>query len=334
MGMAKRYSSKKGKKIEPAAMTFTFATPAPVAPETSYAGEWYIDLSQVASLVNRRFYRHGLCWSVSGIKVQSASTGNVAFSKIPVNWVSFNAWKKAQAMWNKQQKEALAEGGSQSAEAKFRDFKVFADTGHVTAGFANNLLPFDASGSTFTAGEWQPSQIVLPNVNADASGSTVDPAERFLHMVGVNTFGSLSRGIIEGYADSRAYPQSPDPVSPDMGDADNWMARMFDVGNDMEEVLDNATDRNDNLPYPQVNYPGGQIQAPGLENHDFASIVSYGAGPGLTVGTQYLKGGLFPSGLIKIAWDPQSDPQGNLVIQIDLAPGHHRGYLVEKMQDV
>ena len=332
MGMAKKRYLKKGRNIEPAVMTMTFATPAP-DPGQPYGGTWYIDLSQCASLVNRRFYRQGLCWSVAGIKLSSTSTGTVALNKIPVNWVSFNSWKKAQAMWNKQQKEALAEGGSQSAAAKFRDFKVYANTAHVSSGFAANLLPIDGAGNDFTPGEWQPSQIVLPNVNADASGSTVDPAERFLHMVGPNVFGALSRGIVEGYADSRAYPQSPDPVSPDMGDSDNWMARMFDVGNDMEEVLDNATDRNDNLPYPQVDYPGGETQAPGLENHDFSSIVSYG-GAGLSIGTQYMKGGLFPAGLIEVTWDPQSDPQGNLVIQIDLVPGDHRGYLAEKMQDV
>ena len=36
-------------------------------------------------------------------------------------------------------------------------------------------------------------------------------------MVGANNAAG-SRGIIEGYADSRAYPQSPDPVSPDIDD--------------------------------------------------------------------------------------------------------------------
>lgn len=233
--MAKRRYTAKSRNLQPAPMTMTFATP------DTTGGSYYIDLSQCASLINRRFYRQGLCWSVAGIKVSAPGTGAVTIAKIPTNWVSFNAWKKAQAMWNKQQKEALAESGGESSEAKFRDFKIYADTEHVTAGFASNLLPIDITGNPFAPGEWQPSQIVLPNVNADASGSTVDPAERFLHMVGPNVFGSLSRGIVEGYADSRAYPQSPDPVSPDMGDTDNWMARMFDVGNDMEEVLDNTT---------------------------------------------------------------------------------------------
>ena len=130
------------------------------------------------------------------------------------------------------------------------------EPGHVTAGFASNLLPVDMDGNTAAPGTWEPSQIVLPNVNPDATGSDIEPAERFLHMIGQNVFGALSRGVLEGYADSRAYPQSPDPVGPAMADPDNWMARMFDVGNDMEDVLENATLRNDTLPYTQVDYPG------------------------------------------------------------------------------
>ena len=51
--MAKRNYSKRS-KIEPAVMTLTFATPG------SGAARSYIDLSQVASLVNRRFYRQGI----------------------------------------------------------------------------------------------------------------------------------------------------------------------------------------------------------------------------------------------------------------------------------
>ncbi len=91
-------------------------------------------------------------------------------------------------------------------------------------------------------------------------------------MVGTNNNGGISRGIIEGYADSRAYPQSPDPVSPAIDSGNNWMRAMFDVGNDNEDITDNATDRNDNLPYPQVNYPGGQNQAPTLQVHDFSLL--------------------------------------------------------------
>ena len=237
MAMAKRSYSNKGRNLEPAVMTLTFATP------DTGGGAYTIDLSQCASLVNRRFYRQGLNWAVASVKVLSQATGQVDFAKLPNTWVTANAWKKAFEAWNRQQREALAEAGGQSAAAKFRDFKVHMDTTHVTAGFGTNLLPVDASGNAALPGEWEASQIVLPN--AGAPGVT---EERLLHMVGLNAFGTSSRGILEGYADSRAFPQSPDPVSPDLDSANNWLARMFDSGDDIAEILDNATDKNDDLP--------------------------------------------------------------------------------------
>ncbi len=327
--MAYRRSNGKGrsKKVQPSALTITLATPSVGGGAT---GKFYCDISQIVSLLSRRFYRQGTNWAVSKVKVSSQIPGFAAVGKVPTTWVTSNAWEKAMSVWRKQQEEALEEGGSESMKAAFNDFKVFADTDHVTAGFAANLLPVDFSGNLAAPGTWEPSKIVLPNVNADASGSTVDPAQRFLHMCGVNVFGASSRGILEGYADSRAYPQSPDPVGADVGDADNWMARMFDVGNDMEEVLDNATLRNDTLPYPQADYPGGQLQLPGLEWHDFTNI--YATSATTNVGTSTMKGGMFPCGLMAFTWNP--DSAANLVIQIDLVPGHHKGYLCEPMQEM
>ncbi len=174
--------------------------------------------------------------------------------------------------------------------------------------------------------------IVLPNADIDgASGARTEPRECFLHMVGANevvTATLSSRGLIEGYADSRAFPQSPDPVSPAIDSGNNWLRAMFDVGNDNEDITDNATDRNDNLPYPQVNYPGGENQAPSLARHDDASVT------GTTLNGQVrLKGGNFPCGLVRFIWAP-TDTTSGLRIQVDLVPGNHRGYLCEPMTEM
>ena len=321
--MARRMSN----KIQPAVMTITLPTPSVSGGGT---GRSYVDLSQVASLVNRRFYRQGLNWAVAGFKVSSLQPGSVSMAKLPNTWVTSNAWEKAFRAWNKQQMDAIEEAGAESAVARFRDFKVFADPTHVTAGVATNLLPVDYGGNTYAAGEWDESIIVVPNVTPDASGSEVDPIEYRLHMVGINNNAGLSRGVIEGYADSRAYPQSPDPVSPIIGSGNNWLRDMFDVGNDSSEITENATDRNDDLPYPQVNYPGGELQAPDLEFHDFTTI--FESNPTNGIGTQRLKGGNFPCGLIAFDWSPVNS--ANLVIQIDLVPGNHRGYLCEPMTEM
>lgn len=339
--MARKYSPKKRKsKIEPAVLTMSFAT---TTTGTGVRQRTYVDLSQAASLMNRRFYRQGINWAVSGMKVTSAQPGTVTVSKLPNTWVTSNAWEKAFRAWNKQQMEYVEQAGAESGVAAFRDFKVFADTTHVDQYLANgsdlnatNLMPVAIAptglGVTATGGEWEPSQIVVPNLIADASGSLVDPFEYLLHMVGTNGYAGISRGVLEGYADSRAYPQSPDPVSPALDSDQNWLQRMFDVGNDGGEIVDNATDKNDNLPYPQVSYPGGQNQLEGLEWHDFTQI--YATSATTNVGIARLKGGNFPCGLIAIDWTPSGADSANLVIQIDLVPGNHRGYLCEPMTEM
>ncbi|AXF52783.1 MAG: hypothetical protein [Circular genetic element sp.] len=329
--MAKRnYSmTKRNVKIQPAVDTMYFRTPNVPGNGTQ---TFYIDLSQCASLVNRRFYRQGINWATAGFKFLTNPSVQASFvmSKLPNTWVTSNAWEKAFRAWNKQQMEAVDDSGSESAVARFRDFKVHADEGHVTASFANNLLPYDIQTvpQPYGTGEWDESLIVVPNLIADASGSTVNPFEYKLHMTGVNNF-SGSRGILEGYAASRAYPQSPDPVSPDVQNDTNWFKQMFDVGNDDTEILDNATNRNDDLPYPQADYPGGAIQAPTMQLHDLAKV------SGTTVGgVTRMKGGTFPCGLIRIDIENNDEAAQGFAFTIDLVPGTHRGYMCEPMTEM
>ena len=325
--MARKSKSlaRRPKKLQPSALTFTFAT-TPGAPGATVRST--IDLSQCASILNRRFYRQGLNWAVAGFKISSTGPGLALCGKVPNTWSTSNAWHKTFALWNKQMNDALEEGGNESLRARFSDFKVFADPAHRTAGFAGNLLPMDFGAATATAGEWDASHVVLPQTAADGTGTLIDPTEFTLHMVGAST-GS-SKGIIEGYADSRAYPHSPDPVGPSAQSPNNWMSAMFDDGSASPEILDNAENENDDLPYTQVNYPGGATQLPNLEFHDFGQIFSTSATT--NVGTTRMKGGNFPVGLIAIDWTPVA--ADNLVIQIDLIPGDHRGYLAEPMQDM
>ena len=77
--MARRsYNKKRGKKIQPAPLNLSFT----VAGGT--ATNW-IDLSQCASIVGRRFVRQGLNWAVAGFTVTvtgtTTSPGSVTISK-------------------------------------------------------------------------------------------------------------------------------------------------------------------------------------------------------------------------------------------------------------
>ncbi|AXH78521.1 MAG: hypothetical protein [Circular genetic element sp.] len=327
--MAKRKSRQM--KIEPAVQTLSFSM--------VNNGTNYIDLSRAASAINRRFYRQGLNWAVAGIQftLVGAGTGSITVSKIPNTWMSANAWKKSFALWNKQQMEALADGGSESAEARFRDFKINLDlsmvnapvqTAYNTPASGEILRPhdFSAVANLVAEGEWEYSDIVVPNILPDASGSLTQPTEYKLHMVGTNNAG-ISRGMIEGYADSRAYPQSPDPVSPPVQSSQNWMRDMFDVGNDSGPIIENATDKNDDLPYDQVNYPGGQNNVPGSEIVGYA-FLNNGSQTG--IGQASVQGSNFPCGLIRL----DSGLSGGFVnVQVRLVAGSHRGYLCEPMQE-
>lgn len=340
MGMAKRSYSKKGRKMEPSVMTLYLPTvPISGSPVTQY-----LDLSQVASLMNRRFYRQGINWAVAGIKVlsQTGYLGSITVSKLPNTWVMANSWEKSFRAWQRMNREALAE--SESVRPKFLDFKIYADAGHHTAGFAANILP-QSLGGVFAAGEWSPSKIYVPTAqNATAAGTTdFELIATGASFPGAGATGLPAVSLIEGYAASRGLPNVLDPNAPDDAEdasgttPENWMAALFNDGNTQtQEVIDDMITENNIAPYPFENdgtatdtqYPGGANQGSGLQIHDVEFITSSTIG-----GTTRLKGGNFPCGLIRFDMT-NTGSTSNLVIQVDLVPGNHRGYLCEPMTEM
>ena len=327
------------KKIEPAVMTFTLATP------DTAGGTHYVDLSQIASLMNRRFYRQGINWAVAGFKFSSTRAGQVNVYKLPNTWVMSNAWEKSFRAWQRMNNEALAE--TESVRPRFLDFKVYADAAHHTLGYGANLLPFDSAGNQANTGEWEPSKVYTPTaVNATAAATN----DYELIATGANFPGAGASGLdavslIEGYAASRALPQPIDPNTPTDADdtggnsPQNWIAAMFNEGNtQLGEVLDDMITENNIAPYPfegdgtaiDTMYPGGANQVPALEWHDIVQL--YSSSGTQSIGIQHGKGGNFPCGLMAINWTPEEP--ANLVMQIDLVPGNHRGYLCEPMTEM
>jgi len=105
---------------------------------------------------------------------------------------------------------------------------------------------------------------------------------------------------------------------------------MFDVGNDTTEITENATDRNDDLPYDQVNYPGGETNFQDTEVLGFAFINNSAS---TSIGQASIPGSNFPCGLIKLSSQMAGDA-AYYNIQVHLVPGHHRGYLAEPMTEM
>lgn len=340
--MAKRNYSVM-KKVEPSVLRFTVNLPA--LTKTSSANTSFLDLSQIASLLNRRFYRQGLNWAVSDIKHMGLTTagssvnGYVGISKCPNTWVFFNAWKKSFEAWRKMIDNATDESGAESIRGRFLDFKIYADADHHTVGFSSNLLPSNVFGVPYTAGQWQPSELQIPVQNA-----LTDTRE--LIAVGPNdpgvspVSGYDAVSVIQGYADSRALPSTADPNVP--ADAnDNWMVQLFDnVSDQDQDVIADLEVMGNNPPYPfegdqagnvDTQYPGGESQAPSLQLHDLQYIT------GTTVGGHtHLAGGVFPCGLMRIdtfvnSLDLLEGEQLDHGLIIELCPGNHRGYLAESM---
>jgi hypothetical protein len=282
-------------KIEPAVQTLTFTAVVPKGEGGSDGTlTQFLDLSQVASVVNRRFYRQGLNWAVSGFKFNTAPAltggivdGSVIVAKLPNSWTMSNSWHKTFAHWQEMNNNALAE--SESIRPRFLDFKIYADDTHHAAGFAANMTPLSALGVAATMGEWEPSKMVIPVGSANPGAA----ADRELIAVGANYPGLGASGLdavslIEGYAASRLLPNVLDPNTPDDADdatgfnPDNWLAATFSEGTDQTaDVLEYMISENNIAPYPFENdginldtmYPGGANQLTGLELHDLTCLL-------------------------------------------------------------
>ena len=323
----------KTKKLEPVPTKMTFSIPA--GTNTSF-----VDISQCASITSRKFLRQGLNWAIGGVRVTmpAASTGQagnaIYISTLQHSWTVSNSWKKAQAHWLKQQNEALEASGSEDSAGRYRDFKIYADETHFNTGEAANLLPVGLGPGTTTGpypsalvttaspstGEWLYSQVVVPNDGAP--GNTV---EYKLMMHGANAGGV--KAIAQGYQQSRAFPQSPDPVHPSINSS--FLNAMFDVGDDYAAVVGNATNDNDQLPYDQTDYPGADTNFIQMENQCFAFNTN------TIAERRYSFGGFTaPCGLLRIDQLYSDDTSNDLIVEVMLVPGDHRGYLAEPMQEM
>ncbi|AXH78585.1 MAG: hypothetical protein [Circular genetic element sp.] len=356
--MAKRKYSGKRSKIQPSVLKMFVLVPTwdGISDESS---RHFLDTSQCASIVNRRFYRQGLNWALAGIKAHTPGwngsgpayytrpNGELTLSKLPNTWIMSNSWQKSMRTWSKMNREALME--APSVRPRFLDFKIYANDTHHVKGFGANLLP-----AGFTAGEWEASKIVVPKTDG------TDGVNNFeLIAVGPNFpgsgFSSLNAvSLIEGYAASRGLPNVVDPNTPDdAADAsgatpENWMVAMFNEGNTQDDtVITDMITENNLAPYPFENdgvhtdtmYPNGANQAPILEIFGYAQITNTTIG-----GTTRFGGTNLPCGLIEIknntrVYDnPEFTgsplPDKFMIFELDYIPGTHRGYMCEPMADM
>jgi len=295
--------------MDPAVMRMSFDVDADVK---------YLDLSQCASILNRRFYKQGIQWAVARITfvdTTGLANGTVNVQKIPTTWVAGNSWKKSQAAWNEMNDNAMefAEG----VKPRYYDYKIHMDQTHAASGFVTNLLPVGITPAT--AGEWLASEFVIP----DEGTNTV--TSYLVHMMGDDN--ANGKGLVKGYALSRALPYDPDPRTfPNL--SENWISQVFNQGTlQTSEVLDDLEDTNDGLPYDDDYYGGANLPLNEIVDEVVFRNTAQRPAPGsrLSIG-----GFTAPCGLIRI----DQLAGATLRMYVDLVPGTHRGYLCEKMGDM
>ena len=361
--MARR-KARRGRKVQPVPLTLTFdlgaTAPAAEGPGVTPTQQtYYIDLSQCASLVARKFLRQGMVWGVSSMKLNSVNVvantsspvadspeGSIMISKLPTSWTLSNSWHKGFSVWSRANRESLEE--AESVKAKFTDFKVYMDSGHHSAGVSANLLPVvgqQFSWTPATAGEWEYSKMVVPKTDGSDGVNNYEIIAVGANYPGGGASGLNAVSLIEGYAASRGLPDIRDPNVPDDAyDAsgpkpENWMSATFNEGTTQDDnVLTDLVNENNQAPYPFENdgthidtmYPGGANQLSGVEVATIENITGSTVG-----GVTYINGNTFPCGLIKIDVFNNDDTFDMYnVLQIELAPGPARGYMALPMQEM
>ncbi len=289
----------------------------------------YIDLAQCSSLVNRRFYRQGYQWAVAQCETISDVSTKTEIRRLPETWVCANAWVKAFSSWRASRDQVLDD--QPSLVSKYSDFKVFYDPTHQAAGVAGNRLPepFASPPSVFgmdESYEWAHAEIEIPNDPVPGTTSGYN-----LHMLGDST--ATSKGIIHGYAMSRARPTQEEPNIPQPG---GWMLELFDVGDNLDEIRQDIADENDEPPYlvgtqvgvnvSQEFYPGG-MHVGGEQTEAFMITRA-----GTALAQSFAPAFTAPLGLLKVQSQFSGDNPDTFLLRVTLMPGDYKGVMARPMQ--
>lgn len=224
-----------------------------------YSDSVYIDTAQCASILNRKLIRQGQMFRIKNMRIYTNDTSpnaTIKIGAIPQSWPTFNAYRKARALWHKMNAMAL-ENASEGLYPKYHDFKVYMDLNHYTeheGGSADeNLLPVDFNDVQAPSGEWVYSKY------ADSGANSNEYSAWMLgdHSGTTGTWTGI--GLIEAYSQSRALPQVDATVTDGLHPADvqdsPWV-RLFGDDDQTVEVVNNLEGDNDSPPYSRAEYPG------------------------------------------------------------------------------
>lgn len=302
--------AKKYKKTNPTQTRLSF--------EFDGGSTQFIDIAQALSTINRKFYRQGVYYYVNSVEIYNNETGVVDLLTLPDTWVTKNAWNRGFNMFQKM--NALA---PDVPRPKYHDFKVYMSDLHRTTGSTEPRL-HDINGASagggMTPDDWTYSQFT----SADSDGDAVQDADNFYaHMLGAHAGAPtnwLSIGLIRSYGDSRALPQSNDPVLPAEISTDP-LNNLFDFSSEdmMNDIIERLDADNDGTPYESAVYIG-----------DSSNQMQHVARIGTEVGVGRVgraSGFCAPMGLLCV--DPHGVSTAFRVV-LNLAQGTYHGVYAER----
>ncbi len=332
--MARR--NRRSKKVE--TMELDIRIPIP-----DEAGIFYVDLAQCVSLMNRKFIRQHQQFAVAGIELVSNGSGTVNVSRLKNDWVTTNALEKAYHIWRESQDQVLDD--NPSIKATYNDFKVFMDATHAAEGAASNGWPIgydtlaDAQGVSASAlYDWEYSEIQIPN-----DPNPGDTEGYYLHVCGPDNAAAPSKGIIQGYAESRSRPQSRDPnvVGGSPTGPISWMVEAFDDGDNLPEITADVMAENNSPPYI-IDGPASEFEfyPGGSENFSPAGPSYAHVGALTTNGTAITRSPntgpfLCMAGLLFCSSDVSGQSGSNVnYLKITMAAGPNKGLMSRPIVDV
>ena len=322
MARSNNLPAKKYKAGERTERTLRFTWDAGSASSTIY-----LDIAKALSIINKRFYRQGLYYYVSGGYFVNGTEAHVQLLTVPDTWMTKLAWIRGFKIWSKMNRIATS-GDAGSIYPKYHDFKVRMNSLAASATITDPCQGNLNSTTEYAADEW-----VLSKFASD-DPETSDPQDHDVftaHMLSTHLAGAgsgdtwASIGLIHSLQDTWRYPSNTEPTL--LGDVDtDPLANLFDAGDTHDDIRDHLDADNDAAPYNYDSMIGS------ASNNEGSPVVlcrtSSGSGAKMSFG-----GFCAPLGLIQVEatdWGAGTS-MGQVELVLELTPGPYKGVYAERI---
>lgn len=306
------------------------------APETVAGNNksHFIDLARALSACNRRFYRAGLYYHVSGVTVHDSNQNAwVKFATAPDTWITKNAWIRGFRAWSKMNSRAAAAAGADdlAIAGSYHDFKVYLNDAHRSAPLLNPIGSRDyasvggsfpewiltPAADPFGCDEWTYSKFISeePNTSDPQDVDTFDIKLLGDHIAGAGGADAYEAiGLIESYRESRVTVPEYSPILAS-GTSTDPIMNLFDSADTQDNILQDLEDDSDQPPYDWNYYPGQ-----GTNQTVIVAQTANSAGAGAVTRTP---GFVVPFGLLEIITN--SPVAGQIEVVLEMTPGSYHG---------